>query len=47
MFPKLQLVTIKGLRDGITQPRYPDLTRGGLTFKKAKKEKTENQEPLF
>jgi len=23
--------------------RYPDLTHGGLTFKKAKKEKTEEQ----
>ena len=31
------------LLDGTKTARYPDLTRGGLTFKKAKKEKTEEQ----
>lgn len=43
MFPKLQILTIKGLLDGTIRARYPDLTHGGLTFKKAKKEKTEEQ----
>jgi len=43
VFPKLQILTIKGLLDGTKTARYPDLTRGGLTFKKAKKEKTEEQ----
>ena len=43
IFPKLQILTIKGLLDGTIRARYPDLTHGGLTFKKAKKEKTEEQ----
>ena len=53
VFPKLQILTIKGLLDGTKTAGYPDLTRGGLTFKKAKKEKTEEQltfgkdEPAF
>ena len=53
VLPKLQILTIKGLLDGTKAARYPDLTRGGLTFKKAKKEKTEEQltfgkdEPAF
>ena len=47
IFPKLRILTIKGLLDGTKTARYPDLTRGGLTFKKAKKEKTEEQGELF
>ena len=47
IFPKIQILTIKALLDGTIQPRYPDLTRGGLTFKKAKKEMAEEQGPLF
>jgi site-specific DNA-methyltransferase (adenine-specific) len=38
-FPKIQILTIEGLLDGSVGPRYPDMARGGLTFKKAKKEK--------
>jgi len=38
-FPKVQILTIEGLLSGREQARYPDLTRGGLTFKKAKVEK--------
>ena len=38
-----QILKIKGLLDGTIRARYPDLTHGGLTFKKAKKEKTEKQ----
>jgi adenine specific DNA methylase Mod len=37
-FPKVQILTIEGLLSGTEQARYPDLTRGGLTFKQAKKE---------
>jgi len=48
IFPKIQILTIKGLLDGTKTARYPDLTRGGLTFKKAKKETTDEQGgPLF
>lgn len=47
IFPKLQILTIKGLLDRTVTARYPDLTRGGLTFKKAKKEKAEEQDHLF
>jgi len=43
IFPKIQILTIKGLLDGTKTARYPDLTRGGLTFKKAKKEVTQEQ----
>jgi adenine specific DNA methylase Mod len=37
-FPKIQILTIEALLSGAEQARYPDLTRGGLTFKRAKKE---------
>jgi len=37
-FPKLQVLTIEGLLSGQESPRYPDLSRGGLTFKKTKRE---------
>jgi adenine specific DNA methylase Mod len=37
-FPKIQILTIEGLLAGSETPRYPDLSRGGVTFKKAKKE---------
>lgn len=47
-FPKVQILTIKGLLDGTEQARYPDLAKGGHTFKKAKVEsKSENQASLF
>jgi hypothetical protein len=42
-FPKIQIVTIEGLLKGTEQPRYPDLARGGLTFKKSTREVTETQ----
>jgi site-specific DNA-methyltransferase (adenine-specific) len=42
-FPKIQILTIKGLLDGSERPRYPDLMQGGLMFKKAKKEVAETQ----
>jgi DNA modification methylase len=37
-FPKIQILTIEGLLDGREQPRYPDLARGGHTFRQAKRE---------
>ncbi|HUW49837.1 MAG TPA: DNA methyltransferase [Sulfuricella sp.] len=47
-FPKIQLLTIEGLLTGSEQARYPDLARGGLTFKKAKiEEKMVDQKNLF
>ena len=47
-FPKLQILAIEGLLNGTEQARYPDLGRGGLTFKKAKREeKAADQQGLF
>lgn len=47
-FPKIQILTIKGLLEGTERPRYPDLSMGGHTFKKAKKEApSEEQKSLF
>jgi site-specific DNA-methyltransferase (adenine-specific) len=47
-FPKLQVLTIEGLLSGIESPRYPDLTRGAVSFKKAPQEKPEGeQQQLF
>lgn len=37
-FPKIQILTIEGLLNGTQKPVYPDLSRGGLSFKKAKVE---------
>lgn len=35
-FPRIQILTIAGLLDGSQSARYPDLAKGGHTFKKAK-----------
>lgn len=37
-----QILTVKGLLDGTEQARYPDLMRGGLTFKRAKVERKDS-----
>ncbi len=37
-FPKIQILSIEGLLSGKETPLYPDLSRGGLTFNKAKTE---------
>ena len=37
-FPKVQILTIAGLMEGKERPQYPDLSGGGVTFKKAKRE---------
>lgn len=47
-FPKIQILTIAGLLTDSEQARYPDLARGGLTFKQAKvEEKSIDQKKLF
>lgn len=49
-FPKIQILTIEGLLAGREQPRYPDLARGGHTFRQAKREGgdgKQGQAPLF
>ena len=33
-FPKIQILTVEGLLDGSEFAHYPDLARGGLTFRK-------------
>jgi site-specific DNA-methyltransferase (adenine-specific) len=35
-YPKIQILTIEGLLSGHQNAEYPDLSRGGLTFKKSK-----------
>jgi DNA modification methylase len=47
-FPRLQILSIEGLLEGRERPVYPDLSQGGLTFRKAKREeKKADQKPLF
>lgn len=47
-FPSIQILTIESLLEGKEQARYPDLTRGGLTFRKAPKESKKTiQNDLF
>lgn len=47
-FPKIQILTIEGLLNGTEKALYPDLSRGALTFKKAKvEEKKSVQAGLF
>lgn len=45
--PKIYRLTIEDLLSGKEGPRYPDMARGGLNFKKAKKEKGKDQPKLF
>ena len=48
-FPKLQVLSVKGLVDQTERPKYPaDLAAGGHTFKKAGVEQgTSEQKKLF
>lgn len=47
-FPKLQILTVNGLLKGTDRARYPDLSAGGHTFKKAAVEQgTSDQGKLF
>jgi hypothetical protein len=34
-YPKLQILTIEGLMNNTERPRFPDLTMGRSTFKRA------------
>ena len=45
-FPRIQILTIEGLLNGTEQAVYPDLMRGGLTFKRAAKEIKEQPQRL-
>jgi hypothetical protein len=46
-FPKIQILAMEDLLSGKEGSRYPDMARGGLNFKKAKKEKGKDQPKLF
>lgn len=47
-FRKIQILTIEGLLSGQETPRYPDFTRGQLTYKKAQTESNGgSQQDLF
>ncbi|MEX0959109.1 MAG: DNA methyltransferase [Burkholderiales bacterium] len=47
-FPKLQVITVKGLLAKTERARYPDLAAGGHTFKKADVDQgSSEQHPLF
>lgn len=47
-YPKIQILTVEGLLNHTQRADYPDLSRGGHTFKKAKvEEKSSKQESLF
>jgi len=37
-YPKIQILTIEGLLKGTQRPRYPDLSQGAYTFKRATQE---------
>jgi DNA modification methylase len=43
-FPKIQILTIEQLMGG-AEPRYPDLTMGQASFKKARTEKKKGEQP--
>ncbi len=47
LYPRIQILTIKGLMDGTEKPRYPDLGNYKGMFKKAKPERTEKETKLF
>ena len=47
-FAKIQILTIEGLMESKERAQYPDLSAGGVTFKKAKvEEKVSEQKGLF
>ena len=43
-FPKIQILTIEGLLNQTESPRYPDLSRGAVSFKQAKVEKKKGKQ---
>lgn len=44
-FSKIQILTIEGLLSGVEAPKYPDLSRGAVSFKKAPKEQVQSEQP--
>ena len=47
-YPKIQILTIEEILNKTKRAEVPDLTAGGLTFKKAQKEKKDKkQEGMF
>jgi DNA modification methylase len=44
-FPKIQILTIPELLSGSKTPQYPDLARGGLSFRKTKTEIDRGNQP--
>jgi DNA modification methylase len=46
-FPRIQILTIDALVSKKEQPRYPDLAKGGHTFKKAKVEEKRSEQKKF
>jgi site-specific DNA-methyltransferase (adenine-specific) len=46
-YPKIQILTIEGLLSGQQKAEYPDLARGGLTFKKSKPTKKDASQLEF
>lgn len=46
-YPRVQILTIAGLLDQTERPSYPDLSRGGETFKQARPERMNKQDPLL
>ena len=46
-FPRLQILTVDGLLNGAERASYPDLSRGGETFKQAKPEISGKQDRLL
>lgn len=47
LFPRIQILTIKGLMNGTEKPRYPDLGNYKGMFKKIKQERSEKETKLF
>jgi site-specific DNA-methyltransferase (adenine-specific) len=43
-FPKIQILSVKGLLDGTERPRYPSLDLGAVTFAKAQVEQGEDKQ---
>lgn len=44
-YPKIQILTIPDLLSGSKTPQYPDLARGGLSFRKTKTENKKGEQP--
>lgn len=45
-FPRIQILTIEGLLNGVERPRYPDMALGLLNFRQARRQSTEQQVEL-